>query len=505
MQSDADDWGLDLPQEWQEKEVARLSLEAQASLLPAVGLFVREIAQGLGLTAKSARELEHAVDEAATNVIQHAFPGGSGQYTLIMLRRPGQVVAALEDKGIPFDLEKFQRGESTGLGYVLIRGFADEIRVYNRGPFGKRLEIIKKLAFDDVTAYHPVEELDSLAQAEPAPAAEPLNVCQMEPGQAVALARCVYRAYGYSYLSEYIYFPDQIREMLAMGRMVSFVAVNSEEEIVGHAAILPERPGAKVGEIAQIMVDPRYREHGVLPRIAGLLLNQAQKSGMLGLYALACAQDVEVQKEFLGQGAREAGAFWGYGPAKAASPETTGNGQGQRQTELLFYFPLNPGPARTVYPPAHLREWVMRVYQHCGLHRQAGAGAESARAPEAASLLDIRVHGEWGRAFIQVKRGGADLLDQVRAQLQELGRQNLDCVYLDLALADPATASHGAALKKLGFFCGGVLPEMLAAGDALRLQHVNKPGLNLEETTLASKRGQEIFDFIKKQYAGIER
>ena len=256
MPVDTDDWSLDLPEEWEEKEVARLSLWAQAKFLPALGHFVRETAAALGLDKKSALELEHAVDEAATNVIQHAFPGGSGQYTMIILRRPGEVVAALEDRGIPFDLEKFRHGESTGLGYVLIKQYADELRLYNRGPKGKRLEIIKKLPFDDVTAFHSSEELKSLAQAGPASLDEPLTVCRMEPDQAVALARCAYRAQGYSYISEYIYFPDQIREMLDLGRLVSCVAVNSDEEIVGHGAILPERPDAKVAEMAQALVDP---------------------------------------------------------------------------------------------------------------------------------------------------------------------------------------------------------------------------------------------------------
>lgn len=318
----------------------------------------------------------------------------------------------------------------------------------------------------------------------------------MEADQAVALARCVYRVHGYSYLSEYIYFPDQIREMLDLGRMVSCVAVNPEEEIVGHGAILPQRPDAKVAEMAQTLVDPRYQGHEVLPKILQELLDQAKDGGMYGLYAFAPAWSLSMQETYLDLGGRETGALLGHGPAEAADAETSG--QGRRQTDIIYYFNLAPGPARDIYAPPRLEKLIMGILTRCGLNRRIGGKAERPGEPDEASLLDTTMHGQWGRASILIKQYGPDVLEQVQAQLQELRGQGLSCIYLDLPLSDPATAAQGAAFEDLGFIFGGVLPEMLPGQDVLRLQFLNAPPSDLDAVRTASDQGQELFEFVKK-------
>jgi len=72
------------------EEVARLEMVADLACLPAVAMFTRNLGRSLGLEDKAAQELEHAVDECVTNILQHAFePGERGEYILKFLRRPG--------------------------------------------------------------------------------------------------------------------------------------------------------------------------------------------------------------------------------------------------------------------------------------------------------------------------------------------------------------------------------------------------------------------------------
>ena len=189
-----------------------------------------------------------------------------------------------------------------------------------------------------------------------------------------------------------------------------------------------------------------------------------------------------------------------HAPVEEANGETPGENPDQRRTDMIFFFNLNQGPDREIHAPPRLEKMIMGVFKSCGLNRRMGAGAEKPGKGDAASLLDIKAGGQWGRAYITIKQYGPDVLEQVRAQLKELSRQDINCIYLDLPLCDPATASWGAAFADLGFFFGGVLPEMLPDGDVLRLQFLNNPPSDLESARISSDWGWDVFDFVKDKY-----
>src|SRR4030042_7044568 len=106
----------------EEQQVARITLVAKVEFLPAVASFVREISTKLGLTGNDIEQLELVVEEACLNVIEHAFdPGEQGSFDVVILRKPGQVVVAGEDPGVPFDFRKFDGEGGSGVWIILIQ------------------------------------------------------------------------------------------------------------------------------------------------------------------------------------------------------------------------------------------------------------------------------------------------------------------------------------------------------------------------------------------------
>jgi|Deesub1362A_J573_1020465.scaffolds.fasta_scaffold04455_3 serine/threonine-protein kinase RsbW len=481
-----------------EQEVARLRVRAEVDYLPVVALLVREMGRRLGLSQRAVFELEHAVDEAATNIVQHAFePDERGEYTVRLLRRPGRVVVALEDQGIPFDLDKFRQGEGTGLGRRFLEAYADQWNLSYLGPQGKRLEIVKHLPHTDARDHYRPEELDDLRQAEPAPPDEPLALRLMQPQDAVALARCVYRTYGYSYTSEYIYYPERTREMLASGEMTSCVAVNPAGEIVGHIALIRHHPQAKVAESGQALVDPRYRGRGLFKKGKLFLVEQARRMGLYGLFSESVTIHPYTQKGNLSLGARETGLLLGYAPQQLRFKRLAGGRQTQRQTVVLYYLPVNPAPRRTAWLPPRHAGMIQRLWRHCGLERRAQRPEQPPAAPH--THLEVKVRPEWGHAFIAVEQAGAELVEQVRAQLEDLCIQGLRCIYLDLPLALAPAAARCAELEELGFFFAGLLPEMHPSGDVLRLQYLHDLRLDLDQVVLVSELGRELMAYIRER------
>jgi serine/threonine-protein kinase RsbW len=472
-------------------------------LLSVVVDFVRKTALQLGLKNKAAEQLDRAVETVCRNVIEHAFdPDQEGQYDVEILRRPGRVVIAVEDRGLPFDYARLRDGGDTALPEMLHHHFADEMRFINLGRGGNRVELIKHLPHADVREHLPETEHRQTLRAPAAPEDIELEIRMMHPEESFELSRCVYRSYGYSYDWDYVYYPDRIRELQESGLMRSCVAVTSGGEFVGHLAVRVEHPASPVGEAGQAVVDPRFRGHHLFPRMKTFMAEQAKNVGMYGLYSEATAVHPYSQRGNLNLGARETGFLLGYIPASVSYKEIGEDRAGRRGSVALFYMRTNPEPARAIYPPAVYREEVRRIVEHNGLHRTEEDGSDAEVLP--ASRMSVDVRRDHNLAFLNVEEPGADLQELVRVRLRELCLHRVDCIYIDLPLSHPAVQSAGARLNELGFFFGGIIPE-LRDGDVLRLQYLNEVDISPEDVRTGSDFGQDLVKRIFQEKHSAER
>jgi len=178
------------------------------------------------------------------NVIEYAFsPGEARRYEVEILRRPGRVVVAVEDMGLPFDYAHL--GESQDQE-VLGGSFVEEVRVVNLGRGGNRVELVKLLPHADLREHVSEGEHRLTAQAPPAPEDASYEIRPMRPEESLELSRCIYRSYVYSYDWDYVYYPGRVRELQEAHLMRSYVAVAPGGEFVGHLGReggAPRRPG----------------------------------------------------------------------------------------------------------------------------------------------------------------------------------------------------------------------------------------------------------------------
>ncbi len=114
-----------------------LSYPARFENLDEIREFVAEIARMGGFTEKAVYSLQLATDEAATNIIEHAYGGESDDLLdLTCEMRGDEIVIILHDRGKPFnpasvkepnlsaDLASRQVG---GLGIYLMRKLMDTV------------------------------------------------------------------------------------------------------------------------------------------------------------------------------------------------------------------------------------------------------------------------------------------------------------------------------------------------------------------------------------------
>ena len=478
-----------------QQQIGRVTLLADGEYLGAALGFIREAAGRLGLAAPDLAGLVRAVEEVSLNVIEHAFePGQPATFDIVLLRGPGQIVVAVEDRGLPFDWKLLEASPQSGLTVSSLTGFADAVRFSNLGPRGNRVEIVKRLPFAAIDAYPGTVKPSAVAPAAVDPQATPVTLRLMTPDDAVAVARCTYACYGYTVPDDYLYFPDHMREMLHGGLLEVCVGATAEGEVVSCLTREVDRPGAAVGYLGEGMVEPRFRGHRLLEQMLAFFVQNASEQRMLGLYAEAVTVHPFSQKSNIALGATETGVQLAD-EAPVVFKQIADSTSKKRTATVLSYFKTNPGSRRTVYPPAHHQAMIERIYERSGLDRAVESASTAAPPLSPGAQLRVDVFPAWSEAALRVTAYGSDLPDLVRLRLRELCLRRIDWISLDLPLSHPGVRDLCAPIEALGFFFAGVIPE-LADGDVLRLQYLNDVEADVESAQLASEFGRELFAYV---------
>lgn len=480
-----------------------LRVKAEIEMLPAVIEMVKKVTNEYGMPENYARDLELATEEACHNVIEHAYDiDEEGYYNLEIKREPGRFVVTVKDQGIPFNLKLLKQEEPYDLGIKLMRAMADEVNSHYLGKEGKVVELVKYLPSNNIESSG---SLDKIVVDETEPTrSESVTLRLMRPDETVALARCIYRVYGYSYPHEDIYYPKKFASLIESGLVKSCVAVTDSGEVVGHLGIFLETPEDKVGESALAAVDPRFRGQGLFPRMKKLMMKEACQHKLLGLYSRAVTAHIASQKSNVKMGSKLTGFILAHSPPTAIFKKMETGTDDYRRSVALFYVPVAEDWGRKVYIPQKHGEILENIYSHLELQRDLIYPISLKIPLESQSQIHSHLLPEMGSVFLRVNKFGVNFMDELRLQIQEMLIKGVELIVLNLPLEDPATALLCHKVEELGFFFSGIMPEFLN-GDALTLQYLNNVSFDPSKVAVYSDFGCEIFSYVVNQWEEQER
>jgi serine/threonine-protein kinase RsbW len=132
----------------------KVSYPAQFQYLEDIRDFVSGIAREGGFNEKEIYSIQLAADEAASNIIEHAYAGVTdGELELACGMKDDLLTITLLDYGKPFDPDSvrppdlkarlFER-QIGGLGIYLMRKLMDEVRYESSAEAGNRLTLTKR-------------------------------------------------------------------------------------------------------------------------------------------------------------------------------------------------------------------------------------------------------------------------------------------------------------------------------------------------------------------------
>jgi serine/threonine-protein kinase RsbW len=137
-----------------------LEAPGRYNCLAAIRQAVNEVCARAGISHEKSAQLEMAVDEACSNVIEHSYHGDAGSHWLAepdalrvhILRTSERIVVEILDRGDGFDFDAtpgvapadyLGEQRQRGLGLHIIRCFVDDVS-YQRGtPQGNCLRLTK--------------------------------------------------------------------------------------------------------------------------------------------------------------------------------------------------------------------------------------------------------------------------------------------------------------------------------------------------------------------------
>lgn len=309
------------------------------------------------------------------------------------------------------------------------------------------------------------------------------------------LTGAIEAAYGQSYDLPWVYDATEVAARLADGRYVACIAETPAGELLCHEGLSLAAAGDAVGHSGQAVTMPGARGQHLFTRTKRHLMEWAAARGLAGIYSESTAAHPYSQRANVELGAHETGFLLGWIPATVDN-DAAGGGPRRRQSAALFYAKLNDGDERRVYAPERHRTIVARTIAACALR------GELAEPPPGLQLrprsrLHVEVDETHDLALITVLEPGADLEAQISGERHHLfHRRGLDAVYLDLPLADPATALVADHLERLGVSYSGVFPNSRADGDVLRMQSLHRVRVKADDVSVASDHGRELLEYV---------
>lgn len=491
-------------------EYSTLTVPNELAYAGLAGKYVGEVAKKIGFEDQDRASMEHAVDLAVSTLIRYSFESAERMFLEISCERvPVGLKVVISDQGMPLDTSRVAGTEEPGREdgksapedeFFHVKEYVDELSLHNLGPQGKETVLVKHLKNKSVTDYYEACELERYEVEEagesPFPQTGDCTVRAMEPSDAIEVSKCVYKAYGYSYGYEHIYYPERLTELNRSGEMHSAVAVSGDNEVVGHCALMFHDHNSRIAEMGQGVVKPAFRGHGCFTRLSEYLIEKAKSLGLMGVYGQAVTNHTLSQRVGRRLGLKDCAIILGFIP-----PYVTFKGITERpsqRTSLVIHFKYLRKPAGvTIFPPSYHARMIKKLYEHIGTAPSIRTSPDSdPRVPETEPIIRTWVAGSMSVAHIEIAHYGKNIVREIRAKLKELCLRKIEVIDLYLDLCNPLTAELAGRFEALGFFFAGILPGAAASGDALILQYLNNVPIDYRQIKVASESTERLLSYV---------
>lgn len=463
---------------------ARLEIPIDAAWIPTAQAFVEQCARRYGLDSEQAADLARSSGNLFEVLLRQEFHSQEPCLQISCRVIPGGLEFVMADQGLPFDSDMWTRPEVARRLHSLQQR-VDHLEFANLGLQGKETRLRKYFAVVPEAEESPVER-------EPIPVK---GIRPFEPADAAAVARCLWRTYGYSYsILDAVYIPERLIALNQQGLMQSLVALNEADEVVGHIALERDAPGDRLVTAGVAAVEPAYRSQGLGIELARRLHQLAidQKVHQVLCYAVTS----HPYSQRLVQSMNFRCCCLVLGASLFCFEGMQANTQ-QRESLVGYHLALEPSVRKLSQPlfaPNRHRAMLQTICTHLGLETTFESSASVELAPGESRLL-LQESPPRKTAKIHVESYGASILERIRSHARYLRLQDYRCFHLTLPLYHPYTAHILRPLEKMGFFFSGLTFRRL--GPCLLLQDLYGATVDYSQIQIEDEMGRELLGYVR--------
>ncbi len=448
---------------------SKISLKSDIFLLNPSVRFTYEYGLLAGLDRESAIELALAFNELLSDIFQFAYPEEEGWFDISFNRTLSDVEITVHELGEPFDPErhKFSRekflktGSFEGAGLEVIKSLVDEFVYLIKGKAGKEFRLVKSIKHPHITELYKPEQIKA---EEPTGVSYTLKA--VEPEDAEDIAKLIYRAYGYTYAKEDMYYPDRIKNALERGEKFGVMVRTEKGEAVGYFAVI-KSTDSNIGEVGEVVVSPKHRGRGLMTMMMNALIQMAKDRGLLGLFGEAVTVHTISQRVNAKFGFKSTALLLGLFPYI----EYKGFQVKQpRISVVIDFLPLVKRERVEIYVPSKYRTVLKQIYENLGIKTTIGKKKNYLLKDKSNLRLDINFKHK--RAIFVVRNYGKDFIERVEKKVKYLKDRGIEAFFVDLPLEHPYTKLVVDDLNRIGFIFGGIMPLFHKEKDYLRMQHI---------------------------------
>ncbi|MEG1615949.1 MAG: hypothetical protein RR202_05460 [Bacteroidales bacterium] len=438
------------------------------------------------------------IEEVFAHIVSEAFQNKpDGKITVSVGLDQANFALRFHYLGIPYGYSWDSANDmESQISNTLIRKLSSSYKMNQRGKDGQTVEINIALP-PQVIDQIPIGKEDKREQPERVELAkDAVELREIRDNEMKMFVQCLYNVFGYTYSADGVYYPEVILERKQAGVYKGFVAVNSKDVVVAHVGMLKDAPHACICECGQAFVVPEYGKRGLFHELKNMLILDAERSGLRGVTSSAVTGHPFTQKVNIHLNCIETGMELAYIPSYLKSVIGR-DGETQRQSIMLYFYPTTHQQELEVYIPSEHREIISETYRRLGLPRVLIDEVEEAFVPEEEkSEIEMEVKTEWNQVHINILTPGKDLSHRVG----NLIRQGLVCgasvMYVALPLTKKETPAIVKLLEERGFFYAGITPYQINGEDAIKLQYLVDLSLDPRFVIAESEWGALLKDYV---------
>ena len=435
---------------------------------------------------------------------------------------PGGLLVTLHDEGPPFDPSR--AGDASAFVHSLLdEGSPDWVEFRNLGRGGKTVAIMfhhrkAAAAGSDLPDESDADDAllvsgDGDARADDAAArahapdettgprskpGDPLTFGLLRPEQAASVSDCIYDTYRLSYLHEDMYHPRRIAALNASGAMISAVATAPDGTVVGHIALSFEGDQRDVPEIGIAATLREWRGQHVAHRLADLLLDEAVRRGLYGLYGEAITVHTYSQHLNLEMG---------FGPCAVRLATIPGDRDFRgieqrsrhRNSAITMFRHLGPPSTAPLDVPDRHREMIARLYGWIGAPERLAKsppGALPETLQDVETTVSVHLSPASSVAVLTLTDSGPDAGARLREEVRRLRESEFRVIDAAIDMTRPGAAMAAEQLEELGFLFSGIRPGG-PRKEWLLLQYFNGVLVDYDVMAVESDRSRELVAYVR--------